>query len=349
MKNVKRILPVFMICALMMLAFTGCHSHNPEWRIDKDSHWKECSCGEISEKGEHSFELEICTVCGTERKAQEGLLTDMCLYNEYGDWVQILYFDEEENLYAESEAEYNYDKNGNKLSERMYDDGVLITSCEYDYDSNGLTYRKYETEHMEDGSKTVIEYNEHGDNLGSISYDAEGKQTESYRSEYITDDEGELIGEKVYENDILTKEMKYAEGNDGGEEYLYITEMTEYSQDGTKRTEIYNENGEVIKEIAYNEEGEKLYAYDLEYLYDDEENLTAIEKKEKGVVRQKIVYEYDDDGGISAEKTYEGDRLIKEAFYSEGENFFYESKIIIYNEDGTSTVEEYNENGEMIG
>ena len=155
MKNIKRTVLALLLCTLILLTFTACHSHNPEWRIDKDRHWQECECGEISLEGEHSFELEICTVCGAERKTQDGAVTDIALFNEYGDWTQWLYFDAEGNYVYESSAEYTYDKNGNKLTDIIYDDGVVSSSGEYVYDSEGYTYKKYVTESYEDGTKCV--------------------------------------------------------------------------------------------------------------------------------------------------------------------------------------------------
>ncbi len=348
MKNVKRIILPLLLCALVTVVFTACHSHTPEWKIDADSHWKECACGEISEKGEHTFDLDICTVCGAERKTEDGKVTEMGVWNDYGDWIQWLYFDEEGNLKNETSAEYTYDETGNKLTDILYEDGVLVSSGEYEYNSEGFTFKKYETEYYEDGTKCVYEYNENGDSLGYVLYDEEGKKTESYRSEYITDEKGDLTGEKVYENDVLTQEIKYAFANDGEEDYLYAQEVATYAEDGSKTVEKYDENGDTVQELFYNADGEKLYAYDLEYFYDDDGNLTVIEKREEGVLKQEVIYEYDDEGNIIAEKTYEGDKLIKESLYTAAENFMYESKIITYNDDGTTTVEEYDENGELI-
>ena len=43
----------------------GGHEHDftGEWLKDKNKHWKECSCGEIAEEGEHAFVDGVC-VCG---------------------------------------------------------------------------------------------------------------------------------------------------------------------------------------------------------------------------------------------------------------------------------------------
>ncbi len=350
MKNVKRISAPALICALLLILLTGCHSHSMDiWKIDKDSHWKECSCGEMSEIGDHTFDTDVCTVCGAERKSEDGVLTDIGVWNDYGDWTQWLYFDEEGNLINESAAGYTYDSEGNKLTDEIYEDGVLISSAEYDYDSDGMTFKKYETEHYEDGSKCVYEYNENGDSTGYEVYDENGTKTESYRSEYITDEKGDLIGEKVYQDGELWQEMKYASGNDGTEDYLYITEMVNYAEDGSRTVEVYDENGETVKELGYDAEGKKLYDYELKYIYDRAANLTAIEKIENGEVKQEVEYEYNSDGDLISEKTYEGEKLIKESQYITTDEFTYESKVVVYNEDGTTTVQEYDEYGELIG
>lgn len=66
----------------MVFAFISCndapyeeHEHlYGDWMSDETSHWKECSCGEKSEVGEHDFVLDLkketktCSVCGYEAK-----------------------------------------------------------------------------------------------------------------------------------------------------------------------------------------------------------------------------------------------------------------------------------------
>lgn len=348
MKILKRIIIPTLMCILMTGAFTACHSHNPEWRIDKEEHWKECECGEISEKGEHTFELDICTVCGAEIKKEDGIITDMTVFNSYGDWIHQIYFDEDENPAFEYTAEYDYDESGNVTVARIYEGGALYQSAEYAYDDEGFTYKKYETEHMQDGSRYVIEYNETGDPVCYYEYDADGKLYETRRSEYLTDENGELTGERVYINDVLTNEMKYLSGSDGEEEYYYISEQTEYLDDGSRFVEVYDESGDVVREISYDAEGKQLYDYELEYFYNDDGYESSVEKRENGVLKEEIIFEYNEDGDILSEKVYNGNVLVKESIYTAGENFFYVSKIIIYNEDGTVTTEEYDEMGEAI-
>ncbi len=347
MKMFKRIFLPVLICIIITFAFTACHSHNPEWRVDKDSHWRECECGEISELAEHSFELDICAVCSAERKTEDGKITEINVFNDYGDWIQQIFYDEDENPIGEYTARYTYDENGNKLSEDVYDGQELYVSCEYEYGSDGFTYKKYESEPTGDGGKYVIEFDENGDPVGTYEYDADGNMIEARRSEYLTDENGELVGEKVYINDVLSKEMKYASGSDGEEEYFYISEETNYSDDGSKLVEVYDEDGDVVREIAYDSAGEKLYDYELEYFYNDDGYETLIEKRENGVLRQEIVFEYDDEGNITAEKLYEDNKLLKESVYTAAENYFYVSKIITYNPDGTTSVEEYDEYDEI--
>ena len=348
MNNIKRTGITLLLCALIMIVFTACHSHEPQWRIDKDKHWKECTCGEITDEGEHSFEDDICTVCGAERKTEDGVLTEMGVANDYGDWIQWLYFDGDGNISSESTAEYTYDRKGNKLTDKLYEDGQLVSTGEYEFDSEGISFKKYETEEYEDGSKCIYEYNESGDSMGYVLCDEDGNITESYRTEYVTDGEGNLTGEKVYENESLVQEIKYAAASNEEEEFLYAEEVATYAEDGSKAVEKYDENGELIAELAYDAEGKKLYEYELEYFYDEDGNHISTEKREDGELKQEVIYEYDEEGNIKTEKTYEGKKLVKEVQYAETEYFYYEAKVITYNDDGTKTVEEYDENGELI-
>ena len=38
-----------------------------DWQYDNDKHWRECACGEKSEKGDHTLEDDKCNVCGYEK------------------------------------------------------------------------------------------------------------------------------------------------------------------------------------------------------------------------------------------------------------------------------------------
>ncbi len=40
------------------------HEYSVAWRSDGTSHWKDCTCGEITRKANHSFSKGVCTVCG---------------------------------------------------------------------------------------------------------------------------------------------------------------------------------------------------------------------------------------------------------------------------------------------
>lgn len=349
MKKMKKLIIPVLMCILLTAVFTACHSHEAEeWTIDKDSHWHECECGEITGKGEHTFEDDVCTVCFAERKTEDGELSEMGIFNSYGDWTQWLYFDSEGAIASESKAEYTYDDEGNKLTDKIIEDGQLLSEGEYAFDADGFSYKKFETEVYEDGTKCVYEYNENGDSIGYVYYDEEGNELESYRSEYITDEEGNLTGEKVYENGELVQEYVYSEGSDEEEDYLYASQMATYSEDGSKYVEHYDEYGDTVKEISYDSEGKELYNYDLEYIYDDEGNLTSTEKKQEGVLKVRVVYEYDKQGDPVSEKTYEEGKLVTEVFYSSTDEYYYESKVVTHHEDGSSTVEEFDENGELI-
>ena len=104
----------------------------------------------------------------------------------------------------------------------------------------------------------------------------------------------------------------------------------------------------MIQQISYDAQGNKLYTYDVEYFFDDDGNHVATEKREKGVLKEEEIHEYDEEGYLLSSKTYVGDKLTEEAVYTVRENSSGLSKIITYNDDGTTTVEEYDEYGNVI-
>lgn len=74
---------------LTMTPTSSSHTHNykAEWKIDKDSHWHECECGDIADKASHDMEIKgakeattteagytgdkVCKVCGYTIKGNE--------------------------------------------------------------------------------------------------------------------------------------------------------------------------------------------------------------------------------------------------------------------------------------
>lgn len=87
-KTVTAFLSVLCVGLFCSIVFTGCnidttdpehtHTYATEWSFDNTYHWHACTggnCSEISDKAQHAFENDICTVCGYEQSAPTPLPT----------------------------------------------------------------------------------------------------------------------------------------------------------------------------------------------------------------------------------------------------------------------------------
>jgi len=197
-----------------------------------------------------------------------------------------------------------YDEHGNLLSEdkgmTVVGGGMKITKgyrvYEYEYDDSGRIVTCSITTQGKGTNKTnktkTFVYGANGKLAKESELDEAGNVC--YYHEWVYDKDGNLI-----------REIGLA-----GDEQRVLRENS------------YDENGLLVKEIEYDEEGGIERAY--EYKYD-----------ENGLLVKKI--EYDEEGGI--ERVYE---------YKYDENNRLIQKSMRYDEDITITDYEYDENGELI-
>ena len=167
-------------------------------------------------------------------------------------------------------------------------------------------------------------YDEHDNWIELYKYDSEGNLT-TEKAEYTYDENGCMLSFTSYEGERKTTECKYIVDDSG---YSVESELTVYSEDGSSKKTEYNTKGDVIKETSY---------------------------KADGSVETETKYEisYYENGARSEEKQYVNDKLTKEIKYivaSEDSwgGKIYNQQITTYNEDGTTTVETLDENGNPL-
>lgn len=199
----------------------------------------------------------------------------------------------------------------------------------------------------------VAMYNEQGDGILSMTYDADGSLLEDRRIEYTYDADGNWQTQKIYSFGELSSESTFGVVYSENDVYTYADQTTYYNEDGTKLIERYNEYFDLIQETLYGPDGALVYDYTVEYEYDGDDVLHSVRKYDGEELVEEILSEYDDDGNLVAERTYAHGKPVREDFYTfaDDENFSYSyiSKQIFHNEDGTQTTVEYDENGEEIG
>lgn len=180
--------------------------------------------------------------------------------NEYGDTMMSAIYEANGELASGSRYEYEYDENGNKLWARQYSelDGRLVRESEYALieDEWGTEcYEKITIDYEEDGGKYVCEWNNRGNELSAVQYDAEGEIVTAYRSEYEYDENGNVMLMKRYENDRLYLIEEYADYEDEDVSCYYQKSYTEIYESGDRYIIEYDMDGNEISAGLFDQNG----------------------------------------------------------------------------------------------
>lgn len=291
--------------------------------------------------------LTVFTACTGDKKPNETLVTDGAWYRNAKEHWQLL-------------------ENGEKTAVTAHTlaDGNVCTVCGSEiWDFGDSVY--------------VYDYNEYGDMVRNTEYDAEGNVLYYTESEYEYDADGNCIRDTYYVNGVLDGVTEYAVGADGE---IRTANYTGYYEDGARSVHTYDEEGNLIKVLTYEGDGSVRAETDYEYATEADDVNYASKEITKFADGTGSVYEhnemndltfvgeYDADGNavldVRYEYTYdeEGRKMyIKEysfgvpvrevtkgLFVEEDGWWTYDATEIVYNADGTKTVYEYNENGDVL-
>lgn len=151
-----------------------------------------------------------------------------------------------------------YDAHGNVIRLISYDaegNVDLQTESEYVLSAQGVWYEATCITTEKDGSWSVGEFSEHGDQTRLASYNADGSVAyiDSWVYTYTITGEWETM--TYYRDDVLVYDAVFATvpTEDGIMTYPEI--VTEYEEDGSKTTTIYDENDNIISQISYDDDG----------------------------------------------------------------------------------------------
>lgn len=93
-------------------------------------------------------------------------------------WSSEITYDAAGNVVNELRYEYAYDEDGDQLTGKTYENGVLTEESQAIVDESGETTGLLITAYGEDGTKTVYEYNASFEEVGKTVYDADGNAVE---------------------------------------------------------------------------------------------------------------------------------------------------------------------------
>lgn len=259
-------------------------------------------------------------------------------YDESGNLVK------EQEIYGETEAEiieYKYDERGNNIETNSTSNGEFQYSYQFTYDANGNKIKEIYKSNLAEFSHEI-----------SYSYDKNGIliKTVEIKNDCVTTTEYVINEHGDNEKKIVTYEYDRYKGTENEKivyEYLYEleydangnkTKNTEHNPDGQTRSDeyVYNENGDVIKQISHDINGD-IRAYENQYEYN--ENGEIIKETIVSNYWREVDYrvEYDEHGNMISEKS--GDREITYS-YTYNEQGLVVSKTK-NNTDGTSDKYEF--------
>ena len=375
---------VLMILEAAAIGSAEAHTHvfAEEWNRDLTQHWHECECGERKEPEAHALDDGmICTVCGSEVwDWGEGFGGDVSNYNEYGDVVRHSSFDGDGLLIDDYTYQMEYDADGNKTREATYYGDFLVEEVLYAMNELGEWHPSVQTGYQEDGFWSVNEYDDHGNIVRAVSYDAENTALFDTVTEYVYDEAYMILETRVdtrYGEEGGYREVinQYGDSvlsvfyNAAGEtEYESCSEY-EYDEDGNRLSAKGYEDGRLAWESVYALSEDEFGAWSwektyTEYLEDGSRNVYEYDEEGRGIsetgydaegeIILTLNYDYttDEDGNLLWHACYENDRLIWSVQYEMIEDEYgfwsYEALNTEYNEDGTMYIRELDENGELI-
>lgn len=275
----KKIQAVLMAAMLLGL-LAACDSEQPQtheandvWNADLNQHWKNCiQCDAAMDYADHDLDdAGICSVCGAQI-CDWGDSKSLFLFTEDDDPLKLVDYDADGNVTSELFYSYTYDEDGNMTYSATLTDGVLTSESNYIM-VDGERMVSQCTTYLDDGSKSVSDYDENGNEICVTDYLANGSKGTVWESMYAQDGDGQW-----YECSSV------------------ITEA-----DGSRVESTYSQEGDQTSAASYDAQGNFLFDHRWEYTYDDDGNWQTRIMYYNGVLTEEILFatETDDGGSIT--------------------------------------------------
>ena len=288
-------------CLAVALALTACsHDHIPgPVTAGKDDHTYTCTdCGEFVTAAHKLDEDNFCEGCNSNVYIESDGSVNVTTFDEQGNMKTDIFYDENGNVSTEVIYETEYDENGNEVSCKIFENGILTRETSYETIDIPNLYAHYITqtiEYTEEG-RTVTIYADTMLNEESVTfYDADGNVITQTTYEYTKDENDNILGRVAYTDGVVSEEYhgfvdaegcfryhynKFYEGGELVESYTYEYELNSV---GLVLAEQEFWNGVLNRECRYtvDEDG---YTHLITEIYYDENGNVSEE------------YNYDDNG-----------------------------------------------------
>lgn len=250
------------------------------WQVDLNNHWKLCRCGETVDTGAHEMVNGSCAVCSAEIFSNDFTGdTYLWMYDENGMVLSELLYSADGTLRSSLSWEYGFDDNGELLWEKEYMDGLLYRHYTYDayghivtedyYAEDGSVEEAYRYDWVYDADGDPVSKKEYCNDVlyyeGTFhpelgqSYPEEeiwyGEDGSRERYEYTYDDNGNVLLEVRYEDDVLAYKCYYVVESTIYGEWSYPAQEYAYNEDGSYTLTEYDPEGEILRQENYDAEG----------------------------------------------------------------------------------------------
>lgn len=183
-------------------------------------------------------------------------------FNQYGDDTLTAFYDADGALESGTRSEYEYDEDGNRVWVKVYElpDDFLRQESLYasEEDEDGLWHyeKTFIYYSVEDGTRSVCEYDKYGNELTETIYGADGEAETVYRSEYEFDEFGNVLMHKRYENDrlCLVRQYEVEDEEDWVRHYEKIS--IELYEDGSMYIREFDMDGSEISAVLFDANGD---------------------------------------------------------------------------------------------
>jgi len=243
-------------------------------------------------------------------------------YDEHGNSLYFANIDAEGNVW--DAAEYTYNNDGSWMGEKNYIDGVLAAEREYAVIDPDMGHQLIkEITYNEDGSWMGAEYDLYQNLVIEIHTNADGTVELDRRFEHTYDTDGNKTLTRTYDNGVLVEEQEFRFGSDEDGSWSMSGKTTTYHEDGSKTVSDSDPEATWSSETTYDAAGN---------------------------VVEELRYEYlkDENGEDVGSKGYKNGKLFVETQLTTGPNGEPGMLWTDYNDDGTKTVTELDENLETV-
>lgn len=180
-------------------------------------------------------------------------------YSPYGDLISLVKYDADNNVVFTEQYEREYNEEGQKLWEKRYTNSILtfeiVGYTTVTLEDGWMRFPAETVEYYEDGSRLVSVYGDNGEVATEIYILPDETVVRSLRYEYQTDADGNWNYIRVYDGDRQITESRYKTTEEG---LTYRTTLIEFRKDGSKRVFHYDENEQLLEEIEYDTNGDRI-------------------------------------------------------------------------------------------